>query len=129
MMDSSSLLDRVARYRRDGWRLAVINATAVLAAGDDPSAPGDGYDVSWSFARGAELEHLRERLEPGEAVPSIASAYPAAFLYENELRELFGIEVTGLEVDLHGELYRTAARVPFSVKAIRARLEARKEQS
>jgi ech hydrogenase subunit D len=125
-MDADTLLDRVGDYRRRGWRLAVINATAVLSADGDPA---DGYDVTWSFARGTELEHLREHLAPGETVPSISAAYPAAFLYENELCELFGIEVRGLGVDLHGELYRTATRVPFSVKAVRARLEARKEQS
>jgi ech hydrogenase subunit D len=125
-MDAAALIDRVVAYRYGGWRLALINVTTVLATADGSS--GDGYDVSWSFARGGELEHLREHLAPGETLPSLTQLYPAAFLYENELRELFGIEVIGLGVDLRGQLYRTAARVPFSAKAIRARLQMREEK-
>ncbi|HEX8938789.1 MAG TPA: NADH-quinone oxidoreductase subunit C [Candidatus Limnocylindrales bacterium] len=120
-MDGGAFLDRVAAYARDGWRLVLINTTAVLPG---EATPDGAFDVSWSFARGAELEHLAERVLPGEAVPSISGSFPGAFLYENEMRELFGVEVTGIDVDLQGQLYRTATRVPFSPSAIRARLEA-----
>jgi ech hydrogenase subunit D len=120
-MDSPTFLDRVAAFREDGWRLAVINATAVL--------PTDGledgaFDVTWSFARGQDLVHVRERILPGEEVPSVSGSFEASFLYENEMRELFGINVTGMAVDFRGQLYRTANVVPFSPQAIRARLEA-----
>lgn len=121
-MDSKVFLEKVAAYRSDGWRLAVINATAVLPG---PEYEEGAVDVSWSFERGGCLEHLRERLKPGEGVPSISPVYGSAFLYENELRELFGVGVTGLTVDFAGSLYRTAERVPFSPKAIRARLDAK----
>ncbi len=120
-MDIDEFLARVAAYRADGWRLSLINATAVL--------PGEGLeegavDISWSFARDREFEHLHERIVPGEEVPSISRSYAAAFLYENEIRELFGVNVTGIDVDLKGQLYKTAQRVPFAPSAIRARLEA-----
>ncbi len=120
-MDGEAFLSRVARFREDGWRLSLINATALLPA--EEFADG-AFDVSWSFAKGTDYEHLRERVLPGEEVPSIGALFPAAFLYENELRELFGIDVTGITVDLKGQLYKTATRVPFSPGAIRARLEA-----
>jgi ech hydrogenase subunit D len=57
-------------------------------------------------------------------VPSISEFFGAAFLYENEIRELFGIDVTGIGVDLRGQLYKTATKVPFSHAAIKARLAA-----
>jgi hypothetical protein len=38
---------------------------------------------------------------------------------------LFGIDVTGLGLDLGGQLYKTATKVPFSHAAIKARLAAR----
>jgi ech hydrogenase subunit D len=120
-MDGPAFLDRVAAYARDDWRLVVINATSLLPAeGTEDGA----FDMTWSFARGKEFEHLREHVLPGDDVPSISDHYPASFLYENELRELFGISVTGIAVDLGGQLYRTAERVPFAPGAIRARLEA-----
>ena len=120
-MDGAAFLDRVAAYKRDGWRLVVINAVSILPS--EEVADG-GYEVIWTFARDHDLEHLRERLHPSEQVPSVAPSYPHAFAYENELRELFGIDVTGIAVDLEGHLYKTAERVPFSPGAIRARLEA-----
>lgn len=120
-MDRTAFLDQVAAYARDGWRLVVINATSILPAeGSEDGA----FDILWSFGRGSELEHVRERVLPGDEVPSISASYPASFLYENELRELFGIAVAGIAVDLGGQLYRTAERVPFSPAAIRRRLEA-----
>ena len=120
-MDSQAFLDRVGAYQRDGWRLAIINTTSILPA---EGVEEGAFDVSWSFAKDTRLEHLRERVLPGEEVPSISAFFGAAFLYENEMRELFGVNVTGIALDLKGQLYKTATIVPFSPSAIRARLDA-----
>jgi ech hydrogenase subunit D len=120
-MDTTAFLAQVAGYRDDGWRLAIINATTVVPG---PDAEDGAFDVSWSFAKDVRLEHIRVLIRPGEDVPSISASFGAAFLYENEMRELFGINVTGIGVDLRGQLYKTADRVPFAPSAIRARLEA-----
>ena len=115
-MDAPTFLAQASAYRDGGWRLALINATAVLPTDELESG---AFDISWSFAKGGELEHLRQRVRPGEEVPSISGLFGGAFLFENELRELFGIDVTGIAVDLQGQLYQTAERVPFSPSAIR----------
>ncbi len=120
-MDGTTFLGRVEDYHKAGWRLALINATTIM--------PGEGmeegaFDVAWAFARGAEFETIRVQIMPGEEVPSVSDHFAAAFLYENEMRELFGINVTGIGLDLQGQLYKTATRVPFAPSAIRARLEA-----
>lgn len=120
-MDSTAFLARVEDYHKAGWRLALINATTILAAeGEEEGA----FDLVWAFARGREFEQIRERVAPGEEVPSVSASFGAAFLYENEIHELFGIKVTGIALDLKGQLYKTATKVPFSHSAIRARLEA-----
>lgn len=120
-MDRADLLEQVGRYQRDGWRLAIINATSLLPA---EGLEHGAFDLSWSFAKGTRFEHIVERVMPGEEVPSISALFGGAFLYENEIRELFGVNMTGIVVDLRGQLYKTADRVPFSPGAIRARLEA-----
>jgi ech hydrogenase subunit D len=119
-MDGSALLARAEAYRDDGWRLVAINASSVLPTEE---LEAGAYDISWTFARGGDLEHVRARVMPGEEAPSISAYFGGAFLFENELRELFGIEVTGIDIDLRGQLYQTAERVPFSPSAIRARIE------
>jgi ech hydrogenase subunit D len=120
-MDRETFLARVEVYHKEGWRLALINAASIVSADE---AENGAIDITWSFARDAEFEHLRERIMPGEEVPSISSSFSAAFLYENEMRELFGLNVTGINVDLRGQLYKTSQKIPFSPSAIRARLEA-----
>jgi hypothetical protein len=41
------------------------------------------FEIAWAFAKGREFETIRERIEAGEAVPSISEYFGAAFLYEN----------------------------------------------
>lgn len=138
-MDGTAFLARVEEYHRAGWRLALINVTTVLpgapaghgaapavAAGEPvqiAAAPApDVFEMVWAFAKDVEFETLREQIAPGDAVPSISEFFGAAFLYENEIRELFGINVVGIGVDLKGQLYKTATKVPFSHQAVKARL-------
>lgn len=123
-MDIPEFLGRVAAYREGGWRLMLINAASELPSDE---APDGAYNVSWSFATDDNaVEHLRYRILPGEEVPSVSASFESAFLYENEMRELFGINVTGMNLDLGGQLYHGATVVPFSPRAIRQRLEARR---
>jgi ech hydrogenase subunit D len=122
-MDTADFLERVAQHQREGYRLVMINASSV-----PPKTPDDAgaVELAWTFEKGGALDHLRERFLPGAQVPSISNSYPYAFLYENEITELFGVEVVGRNVDFKGQLYQTATRVPMSPKAIRARLDAAK---
>ncbi len=144
-MNRDAFLAKVEEYRKAGWRLALINATTVLPAA---GAEDEGcFEIAWGFSldrpieggaaggaegfggadnasRGPKLELIRETVRSGDEVPSISSVFDGAFLYENELRELFGIDVTGIGLDLRGQLYKTATRVPFSHRAVMARLEA-----
>ena len=127
-MDKQAFLARVEEYKKAGLRLALINATTIMPAEGETEA----FEIVWGFSKDgrpaqgetAALEMIRERVAIGDEVPSVSPSFAAAFLYENEIRELFGINVTGLDLDLRGQLYKTATKVPFSHRAIRARLEA-----
>ena len=139
-MDSATFLAKVGEYQKGGWRLALINATTVTAATltvhgapateEDPAEPDEVpaadapgiFEIAWAFARDREFETIRERITADDSVPSISEFFGAAFLYENEMRELFGIDVTGIGLDLQGQLYKTATKVPFSHAAVKARL-------
>ena len=143
-MDGEAFIARVRDYHEAGWRLAIINVTTVMPSAAPahggangaaaapaapaaevaaPDAPGV-FEISWGFAREGAFETVREQIVAGDQVPSISEFFGAAFLYENEIRELFGIDVTGIDVDLRGQLYKTATRVPFSHAAVKARLAA-----
>ncbi len=137
-MDRQAFLARVGEYHRNGWRLALINATTIVPPAAEattpateattpaaPEAPG-AFEITWAFSKDdeAKLESLRELVTAGDKVPSVSEFFGAAFLYENEIRELFGIDIEGIGLDLQGQLYKTATKIPFSHAAIKARLAA-----
>ena len=61
-----------------------------------------------------QLTNLRVVL-PGPAMllPSISGIYGCAILYENEIKDLFGVQVEGLTVDFKGNFYKTKVPHPF----------------
>ena len=133
---AAELLANVQRMQTAGWRLVQVCCTRL--AGD--------HEVSYSFDRGpmalkapapttgagpanapalvtappAPEPHfvtLRVRLPlENPELPSISSFYWSAFLYENEMHDLFGVNVKGMAVDFHGKLYTTAVPAPYSRK-------------
>lgn len=90
---------------QQGYRLAQISATRLT----------EQVELTYSFAREQRLLNYR-LLVPcaGGRLPSISSVYWCAFLYENEIHDLFGVPVDGLVVDFHGNLYKTAVKYPFA---------------
>jgi ech hydrogenase subunit D len=104
-----ALLERVGELRKQGYRLVQIGATRLP----------EHVELTYSFDLESRLTNLRfQVLAEGARVPSISSIYWCAFLYENELHDLFNVQVDGMAVDFHGHLYETAVKFPFgSTKA------------
>lgn len=99
-----ALLESVRAFRERGARLVQICATALSGQ----------YELTYSFDLDNRLASLRVQLPGEEArVPSIAAIYPCAFLYENEMHDLFNIKVEGMTVDFHGSLYNTTVKFAF----------------
>jgi ech hydrogenase subunit D len=102
-----ALLERVQLMKAGGWRLVQICCTRLVA----------DQEVSYSFDRGGELATLRVRVPIRDPeLPSISSFFWSAFLYENEMHDLFGIKVAGMAVDFHGHLFTTLVPAPFVTK-------------
>ena len=99
-----TLLERVRTLREQGWRLVQIGATRLP----------DQLELTYSFDRENRLANLRLALPGDETkVPSISSIFWCAFVYENELHDLFNLQVSGLAVDFQGNFYKTAVKFPF----------------
>jgi len=108
-VDKSDLVGLVAEMFAEGYRLVQIGCSTLA----------DSYELTYSFDREYRLLSLRITVTPGEAVPSISVIYPGAFLYENEIHDLFGVGVTHIAVDYKGTLYRTALSTPFSIANVK----------
>ncbi|HVT72139.1 MAG TPA: NADH-quinone oxidoreductase subunit C [Lacunisphaera sp.] len=99
-----TLRERVAARRADGCRLVQVSATRL----------GEQVELTYSFDQSGWLDHLRVVLPGPEArLPSITGIYGCAVLYENEIKDLFGVAVDGLSLDFRGSFYRTRVPRPF----------------
>jgi ech hydrogenase subunit D len=100
----ADLLERVRAMRVRDARLVQICATAL---------PGQ-FELTYSFDVDNRLASLRVMIPSEDArVPSIHAVFGCAFLYENEMHDLFNIKVEGMTVDFHGNLYNTAVKYAF----------------
>jgi ech hydrogenase subunit D len=116
---AAALLERVQKMRSEGWRLVHAACTRLVA----------DQEVNYCFDRDGQsldspdsatlrgMHTLRVRLPMIDPeLPSISSFYWPAFLYENEMHDLFGITVKGMAVDFHGHLYTTMVPTPYVTK-------------
>ena len=74
---------------------------------------GDGFDVTYSFGKEYKMVGLRLSIMPDDEIVSISDIYAPAYLYENEMHDLFGITVKMMSMDYHGNLYRIKNRAPY----------------
>src|SRR5664279_6402811 len=104
-----ALLETVGKLSKEGYRLVQIGATRLP----------EHVELTYSFDLESHLTNLRfQVLAEGARLPSITSIFWCAFLYENELHDLFNVQVDGMAVDFHGHLYETNVKFPFgSTKA------------
>ena len=99
------LVAEVQALRNEGWRLVQIGAMSL----------GDRFELNYSFDRDLRFRNLRLQVPAADAkLPSVSGVYFCAFLYENELHDLFGIRFDGLVLDFKGNFYRTARPFPFA---------------
>lgn len=56
-----------------------------------------------------------EGIEQYQEIPSISSYYPAVFPFENEAHDLFGLAITGMQIDFKGFFYQVSTAEPMSV--------------
>lgn len=87
----------------NGYRLAQILSVAY-----------EGYnEVTYSVAKEYEMENYKINLPIDEEIKSFSDIFPAATLYENEIKELWGVKVVGMALDYHNKFYRIEKETPF----------------
>lgn len=104
-IDVGKLIGSVERFRNEGYRLVQIGCTKV----------GDLYEINYSFDKDYHFENIRIAIPGDTEVPSISGMYWNSFVYENEMHDLFGILVKGINIDFKGTFIQTAIKYPFGV--------------
>jgi ech hydrogenase subunit D len=102
---AADLPGKTGELYNSGFRLVQISCTRLEGE----------WELTYSFDKDFELVNLRFILtSEGSVIPSISNIYWAAFLYENEIADLFGMKFQDMAVDYKGSFYRTRLKHPFS---------------
>ena len=102
-IEKIDLLNKALDMKNAGYRLAQICALKL-----------ERIVLLYSFVKDNVFLTLRFEIGAEEAVESISWLYSYAFLYENEIKELFGVEILNMNLDFNGHLYETAVKRPFN---------------
>jgi Ni,Fe-hydrogenase III component G len=89
------LLGEVQKLHYEGYRF--VTATSV-------DNNNDTLDLYYHFDMDYKLTNLKLTIPKGSAVPSISKIFFCALLVENEIKELFGVNIENLVVDYGGHL-------------------------
>ncbi len=107
-IEPEAILDHAMKMKKQGFRLSQACAAYV----------NKKFELSYSFADDSgtyQLTTLRIVIDPETEVSSITELYPYAFLYENEMKELFGVKIRLINLDYDNKLYRIRQETPLKV--------------
>ncbi len=104
----SDLLMRVQTLKHDGIRF--VQMCAEKDSQDNIDLLYTFYDETMENAL-----NLVVPLKPGDKVPSIQEMYFAAFSYENETHDLYGVRFVNMKLDFGGHFFNLAAESPMTI--------------
>ena len=103
-LELDRLRDMAHRMKDEGWRFIQTHAVNC----------GDTVDLYYSFMKDGKVVNYRvEGVTSDMPVPSITDIFLAAFVFENEARELFGVDMRDIVLDFQGGLYAPAEMEPM----------------
>lgn len=105
-IEPKELIEKVRKLHKEGNRLVQICCTKV---GEN------SFEITYSFDKDFKMTTLRVTIPLEIELPSITEVYSAAFLYENEIHELFGVSFKEINIDFKGHLYKKKIKYPFNV--------------
>ncbi|MDR2457680.1 MAG: NADH-quinone oxidoreductase subunit C [Clostridiales Family XIII bacterium] len=87
----------------DGFRIAQICAYN----GDNEVI------IIYSFDKKGVIKNIEVPLKAPYQIDSISSIYLAAFIYENEMHDLFGINFKNSKIDYSGKFFKLSRKTPW----------------
>lgn len=107
VIEPGEILDRAKEKKSGGWRLMELHANRPYK--------DNKLELVYSYCHdtGHQIELLTTYIEPDQAVESVSHVFPCAFVFENEMHDLFGVQVNNLLLDYQGQFYRVLEGKPM----------------
>jgi len=109
VIDRKDLMEKAVEKKREGYRLSQACAAYVK----------DHLELSYSFADDENYDYVIFRIvleNNDDEIMSLSDVIPYASFYENEMKELFGVNIRLIEPDYKNKLYRIDTETPFVPK-------------
>ena len=75
----------------------------------------DVLELNYSFDKDCNFVNLRITISSADTeIPSVSHVYWSAFIYENEISDLYRIKIKDMAIDYKGNFYRTTVKYPFN---------------
>ena len=103
IVNPDSVLEEAQKLKFEGYHLIQQCATRI----------DDAFELIYTFGKDLEMLNVKITLPEDKEIYSITSIFPCAFVYENEMHDLFGVQIKMINLDYDGKLYRTAIQTPF----------------
>lgn len=103
---ASELISKVSDLKADGYRIGQACCTKV----------SEGFEILYSFDKDHELVNLKMTIAEEEEVMSITRIYWCAFIYENEMQDLFGVKFSHMELNYGGHFFKVSQPTPWNPK-------------
>lgn len=103
---AAEVVNCAKQYAQDGFRLIQIHCT---------KTPTEMFIIYTFEKLDLTCESIKMDVQVGDTVPSISSVFFGAFLYENEMHDLYGVNFSDMAVDFKGTFYETAIKQAFSI--------------
>jgi ech hydrogenase subunit D len=104
-ISTAEVVQKAEQEKKDGCRLVLMSCTKI----------DDIFEVIYSYEKDLRLKNYRITVKQSDEIPSISGIYWGSFVYENEMNDLFGLNVTGINIDFKGHFFQTSVKHPFSV--------------
>lgn len=104
-IDLKDLLNIVYEMKENYYRLIQICCTSL----------NENYILNYSFGKDYDFLNYKITIDVGDEVPSISSIFKPAFLYENEMKDLFGVKIKHIDIDYKGNLYDLQKKTPYKI--------------
>lgn len=111
---ASELLDVINDLHNEGYRLGQACAANTK----------DGMEVWYSFDKGDHvLKNIILQVPEDMTLQSVTQIYWYAFIYENEMHDLFGIKFKNSTLDYEGHFFRLSEETPWNPKKEKGKVE------
>ena len=123
-LDAADILEQAQTCKNAGWRFVQLLAVNTEV----------GIDLIYSFMLPFEKADTEAKIvnykvtgvNKDEIIHSITDFYLEAFVFENEIHDLFGVQIEGIAIDFKGTFYSLSQSEPLTIISP-AQLEAREK--